>query len=505
MEQGDCDSNDMCLEGLICGLNNCQTSLGYDPEVDCCYVHSLFVGDENFCTTVNPCGLDEGDCDLHEECQENMICGSANCPSFLGFDPDTNCCYNGSVGDENFCTTGNPCGQDQGDCDLHKECHDGLKCGSNNCPHSLGFDSEVDCCLQISGCGYPYYWGDSYCEDENNNAPCKWDGGDCCGNDTNTYYCSACECLDPNAISRKHTFDQLIDDYGSKKNPRKFNFPKHPSHSGKEDRMSRSRTQYFGRENRIPHFRNHPMHYHNMPSHPYEFDWEENVLLNPQFGKLSMKRSRIKSNKEQHKAKIRKMKSTNGNQVNLTSHCYGKYDTYENSGIVCNDLASSAYGLIVVLNPNEEEYSNNAVKNNFIGFKTLVHSPYDFPEVDAVGMAIDKNIQSNIGIRGYHSWITEAADSWRPDQKRCASRDDITLSVFNYYTRKNCMLECEAKVFQDMCGCLPYHYPDFYLAWEGVNSTACNYTGLLCLSKVLGRICFYVLFVFNIKRIYISF
>ena len=27
VEQGDCDSNDMCMAGLICGLNNCHISL----------------------------------------------------------------------------------------------------------------------------------------------------------------------------------------------------------------------------------------------------------------------------------------------------------------------------------------------------------------------------------------------------------------------------------------------------------------------------------------------
>ena len=35
--------------------------------------------------------------------------------------------------------------------------------------------------------------------DENNNEECGWDGGDCCGDNVNTQYCSACECLDPNA------------------------------------------------------------------------------------------------------------------------------------------------------------------------------------------------------------------------------------------------------------------------------------------------------------------
>ena len=63
-----------------------------------------------------------------------------------------------------------------------------------------------------------------------------------------------------------------------------------------------------------------------------------------------------------------------------------------------------------MLNPKTPEYSN-ALKNSFSGFKTLVHTPYDFAEVDAVGMAIDQNIRAYIGIRGFHSWTTDAANA----------------------------------------------------------------------------------------------
>ena len=45
----------------------------------------------------------------------------------------------------------------------------------------------------------PPRFGDNYCDDDNNNEECGWDGGDCCGDNVNTQYCSACECLDPNA------------------------------------------------------------------------------------------------------------------------------------------------------------------------------------------------------------------------------------------------------------------------------------------------------------------
>ena len=50
------------------------------------------------------------------------------------------------------------------------------------------------------GCGSPSWANDQWCDDENNNANCNWDGGACCNNDFGGWdtYCTVCECLDPN-------------------------------------------------------------------------------------------------------------------------------------------------------------------------------------------------------------------------------------------------------------------------------------------------------------------
>ena len=40
--------------------------------------------------------------------------------------------------EDDFCTSGNPCAQNEGDCDNHLECQNGFFCGVNNCPDSLG-------------------------------------------------------------------------------------------------------------------------------------------------------------------------------------------------------------------------------------------------------------------------------------------------------------------------------------------------------------------------------
>ena len=50
-------------------------------------------------------------------------------------------------------------------------------------------------------CGQEKYKGDGNCDDDNNNAGCDFDGGDCCeksvGGPVKKIYCKECKCLDP--------------------------------------------------------------------------------------------------------------------------------------------------------------------------------------------------------------------------------------------------------------------------------------------------------------------
>ena len=139
---------------------------------------------------------------------------SAHFESHFGAtDPTLNlvtCCRAGSLykGD-NICDDENNnkgCKYDGGDCCgsnvntlfcLVCECLDPAEQGGGGPPSPSPPSPPSPSPPPPSGCGYPEYKGDNYCDDENNNAGCEWDGGDCCGDNVNTQYCSACECLDP--------------------------------------------------------------------------------------------------------------------------------------------------------------------------------------------------------------------------------------------------------------------------------------------------------------------
>jgi len=68
--------------------------------------------------------------------------------------------------------------------------------GSGSPPAPPGPPPATTAAPPSTGCGSPQWQGDNFCDDENNNAECAFDGGDCCGDDVNTQYCSACECLE---------------------------------------------------------------------------------------------------------------------------------------------------------------------------------------------------------------------------------------------------------------------------------------------------------------------
>ena len=114
-------------------------------------VYIKCANENDYCISENPCGTNQGDCDTHDECQDGLFCGSNNCPESLGFHSEFDCCYALSVGDEDFCTTDNPCAVNEGDCDFTNECQANLICDiAISCPAYLGFASDVNCCS--SGC-----------------------------------------------------------------------------------------------------------------------------------------------------------------------------------------------------------------------------------------------------------------------------------------------------------------------------------------------------------------
>ena len=55
-------------------------------------------------------------------------------------------------------------------------------CITNLFPYSQGTTATTTTTPTPSGCGNPDWANDEYCDDENNNPSCNFDGGACCNN-----------------------------------------------------------------------------------------------------------------------------------------------------------------------------------------------------------------------------------------------------------------------------------------------------------------------------------
>ena len=49
-------------------------------------------GEDHCCTPYNKCAADEGDCDSDSDCQDGLVCGKNNCPDKPGFEKGDDCC-----------------------------------------------------------------------------------------------------------------------------------------------------------------------------------------------------------------------------------------------------------------------------------------------------------------------------------------------------------------------------------------------------------------------------
>lgn len=115
--QGDCDSNLECGPGLVCGTDN-GPRFGQPAIWDMCWSSvcpTLTPGAADYCRPECPCLTGEGDCDANNHCAPGLVCGTDNGARY-GFAASWDMCWpshcqNGAQdGDETSVDCGGSCG-----------------------------------------------------------------------------------------------------------------------------------------------------------------------------------------------------------------------------------------------------------------------------------------------------------------------------------------------------------------------------------------------------------
>ncbi|XP_073831774.1 pickpocket protein 28-like [Musca autumnalis] len=133
-------------------------------------------------------------------------------------------------------------------------------------------------------------------------------------------------------------------------------------------------------------------------------------------------------------------------------------------------------GLTVVLNADLDNYYCSST--NGPGFKMMLYNPVDFPYIKESGLPVAIGRQTLVRI---NTKINEAASTLRqvaPKDRQCYFSDEKQLIYFKYYTRQNCIMECDAKMIMKMCHCIPHYLPNIFS-----NATICYLKDMDCLER----------------------
>jgi hypothetical protein len=108
-----------------------------------------------------PCGVGQADCDNDQECSSGLVCGIDNGPAVghgLAYDvckhprPPGCAAFDPNNLSTSLCSPSCPCSLGEGDCDVDNDCIGGLVCGHDT-GAAFGFSATWDFCIQ------PEVWG----------------------------------------------------------------------------------------------------------------------------------------------------------------------------------------------------------------------------------------------------------------------------------------------------------------------------------------------------------
>ncbi|XP_073831775.1 pickpocket protein 28-like [Musca autumnalis] len=123
-------------------------------------------------------------------------------------------------------------------------------------------------------------------------------------------------------------------------------------------------------------------------------------------------------------------------------------------------------GLSIVLNGDIQDYYCSST--NGPGFKLQLHNPIDVPQIKETGLSVNLGYQTNFRITAIKDEAQAALRSVAPKDRQCYFTNEQPLLYYQYYTRRNCESECDAKFFLHECNCIPYFLPKIY-----ANATTC--------------------------------
>ncbi|CAD7084859.1 unnamed protein product [Hermetia illucens] len=117
-------------------------------------------------------------------------------------------------------------------------------------------------------------------------------------------------------------------------------------------------------------------------------------------------------------------------------------------------------GLTLVMNADIDNYYCSS--SNGAGFKVLLHSPVEAPNIGDLGFSIQAGYETRAVITPNLNDASVTIRDMTKDVRQCLFEFEANLSYFRTYSRRNCEMECEARLVAESCNCILYFMPRIF-------------------------------------------
>lgn len=127
----------------------------------------------------------------------------------------------------------------------------------------------------------------------------------------------------------------------------------------------------------------------------------------------------------------------------------------------------------------------------------LLHNPTETPKISDYGFSVALGQETRVTITPRLSDASRLIRSVPAYQRQCIFANEANLSYFRYlkliktlltklirnfsrtYSRKNCEMECEARIIEQFCGCVQFFMPRI-----NENTNICNQKDFKCYDEL---------------------
>ncbi|XP_037915033.1 pickpocket protein 28-like [Hermetia illucens] len=134
-------------------------------------------------------------------------------------------------------------------------------------------------------------------------------------------------------------------------------------------------------------------------------------------------------------------------------------------------------GLSLVLDAQVDEYYCSST--NGVGFKALLHNPAEIPDIANYGISLQVGHEVGVTITPDIADASYLLRNMERKYRQCMFSNEAQLNYYATYTRRNCEMECEAKLHRERCDCVQYYMPHIE-----PNANVCGLSDMKCSDSV---------------------